>query len=176
MTAQISSTPRAAAVTVGTLPLAARFSLRLRRDRRAGAAAALGLDLPDRIGRTAAQGGRRALCLGPDEWQIDAPGEEAAAIRAALPAGLPHALVEVTDREVTFLLEGPGARDLLAIGVARDLSRLEVGRGARTVFDGVQAVLVREDDERWTLSVWRSFAPHVEDLLHRGALEIALGL
>jgi sarcosine oxidase, subunit gamma len=77
---------------------------------------------------------------------------------------------------VTFRIEGPGALDLLSVGIAREVGRIEVGRGARTVFDGVQAVLVREGEDRFTLSVWRSFAPHVEELLTRGARELALGL
>ncbi|TNC52369.1 sarcosine oxidase subunit gamma [Rubellimicrobium rubrum] len=176
MTAQIHSFPPSPAITVETLPLAARFSLRLRPEHREEAKAALGLPLPDRIGRTATEGARRALCLGPDEWQIDAPEAEADAIRRALPRGLAHALVEVTDREVTFRLQGPAVLDLLAVGIARDVSRMEVGRGTRTVFDGVQAVLVREAEDRFTLAVWRSFSPHVEELLQRGAREIALGL
>jgi len=174
MTAQLHSFPRSP-VTVETLPLAARFSLRLRPEDREAAEAALGLPLPERIGRTASTGSVRALCLGPDEWQLDAPDSEAPRIATAL-NGLPHALVEITDREVTFLLEGPGALDLLAIGLARDAARIAVGQGARTVFDGVQAVLVREGDTRFTLAVWRSFAPHVEELLARGVQELALGL
>ncbi|MBP1806196.1 sarcosine oxidase subunit gamma [Rubellimicrobium aerolatum] len=176
MTAQIHSFPRSTAVAVTVLPLEARFSLRLRAASREAAEAALGLPLPDRIGRTSEQGGRRALCLGPDEWRLDVPAAEAAAVAGALEGGIPHALVEVTDREVTFLIEGPGSLDLLAIGIARDVRRLEVGRGARTVFDGVQAVLVREGEERFTLAVWRSYASHVEELLRQGAREIALGL
>jgi sarcosine oxidase subunit gamma len=171
MTVQNHSFPP---VTVEVLPLAARFSLRLRAANHEAAGAALGLPLPHRIGRTTTSGALRALCLGPDEWQIDAP--EAGAVWDAPLDGIPHALVEVTDREVTFGLEGPGVLDLLSIGIARDVGRMEVGRGARTVFDGVQAVLVRDGEERFTLSVWRSFAPHVEELLHRGAREIALGL
>jgi sarcosine oxidase, subunit gamma len=79
MTAQIHSFRRSP-VAVEALPLAARFSLRLRAEDREAAEAALGLPLPDRIGRTAGQGARRALCLGPDEWQIDVPANEAGAI------------------------------------------------------------------------------------------------
>lgn len=175
MTAQLRSVPRPP-VTVETLPLAARFSLRLRPEHRQAAEAALRLSLPGRIGRTASDGTRRVLCLGPDEWQIDAPEAEVEAIRDALAGRTPHALVEITDREVTFGIEGPGALDLLAVGIAREVTRMEVGRGARTVFDNVQAVLIREAEDRFTLTVWRSFAPHVEELLSRGAQELALGL
>lgn len=175
MTAQIHSFPPAP-VTLAVLPLEARFSLRLRPENRGEAEAALGLPLPDRIGRTASADKWRALCLGPDEWQIDAPETAADTFRDALTGRVPHALVEITDREVTFRLSGPGALDLLAIGIARDVGRMEVGRGARTVFDGVQGVLVREAEDRFTLSVWRSFAPHAEELLMRGVRELALGL
>lgn len=173
MTVQTRSFPRPP-VTVEVLPAVARFSLRLRPVDRDAAAVALGLDLPERIGQVGTAGACRALCLGPDEWQIDAPESEAPRIGIALAGVVPHALVEISDREVSFAIEGPGAPDLLAIGIARDLVRLAVGRSARTVFDGVQAVLVREGEARFTLSVWRSFAPHVEELLHRGARELAL--
>ena len=175
MTAQIHAFPRPP-VTVEVLPLAARFSLRLRAANREAAEAALDLALPDRIGRTASRGERRVLCLGPDEWQLDVPAGGAESVRAALEGHIPHAVVEITDREVTLRIEGPGALDLLSIGISREVGLMEVGRGARTVFDSVQAVLIREAPDRFTLSVWRSFAPHAEELLARGARELALGL
>jgi sarcosine oxidase subunit gamma len=176
MTAQIHSFSQSPAVSVERLPLEARFSLRLRPEHRDLAEAALHVPLPERVGRIGSEGARRALCLGPDEWQVDLPEAEGDDLRDALQGRIPLALVEVTDREVTFRIEGSGALDLLSIGIAREVGRIEVGCGARTAFDGVQAVLVREGEACFTLSVWRSFAPHVEDLLTRGVREIALGL
>lgn len=171
MTAQNQSHPDAG-VALAELPRAARYALRLRPEGVAAVGAALGLELPARIGGISSGGGWRALRLGPDEWQIDGPAGPA----PELPADPPHALVEVTDREVTWRLEGPRAIDLLSIGIARDLRRIAPGSGRRTVFDGVQAVLVREAEDAFTLSVWRSFAPHVLDLLTVGIRELRAGV
>ena len=169
MTAQIHSFPDAG-VTIAERGPVARFSLRLRDGD--AASAALGLALPRKVGAIATAGDRRALCLGPDEWLVDGPEGE----RQSLPEGFPHALVDVSDREVTFRIEGPRAAELLSIGIARNLAHLVPGTGCRTVFDTAQAVLVREAEQVFTLSVWRSFAPHVAELLEIGQRELACGL
>ena len=163
--------------TITELPPATRISLRLA-DREA-AAAALGVDLPARIGTRVAAGARSALCLGPDEWLIDAPASDGANLAAAL-ADLatrhPISAVEVSDREVTLALEGPAVLDLLATGCPLDLARMPVGAGTRSVFDSAQIVLTREAQDRFHLTVWRSFAPHVRSLLDIAARELAAGL
>lgn len=171
MTAQIHELP-SAGVRVTELPPRARFSLRLREAGIAAASAALALELPRRIGQTTTAGGRRALMLGPDEWLIEGPDGD----RPALPEGLPGALVDISDREIAFRIEGPRAAELLSIGIARDLRRLAPGRGCRTAFDSAQVVLLREAEDAFTLSVWRSFARHVADLLAIGQRELACGL
>jgi sarcosine oxidase subunit gamma len=168
----MTATTLSPVVAVTEMAPAARFSLRLREGTRAAASAALGLDLPVVIGRIAAGGGRRALMLGPDEWLIEGPAGDA----PALPADLPHALVDISDREIVYRVEGPGALDLLATGIARDLRRVAVGTGRRTAFDGVQVVLTREGETAFTLAVWRSFAPHVAALLAEARRELAVGL
>ncbi|MFO1144246.1 MAG: hypothetical protein U1E59_18080 [Amaricoccus sp.] len=53
---------------------------------------------------------------------------------------------------------------------------MPVGSGARTVFDSVQIVLTREADDRFNLTVWRSFAPHLTALLGLARAELAAGL
>lgn len=171
MTAQIHAFP-SSGVSIAALPPAARFSLRLREANIPAASAALGLALPERIGAMAGGNGRRALCLGPDEWLLEVPEGD----RPALPAGLPHALVDISDREIVFRVEGPRAMDLLSIGVARKLAALRPGTGCRTAFDTAQVILVRESDTVFTLSVWRSFASHVAELLEIGQRELATGL
>ncbi len=140
-------------------------------------AAAAGLALPTTIGARSTDGARTALCLGPDEWLIEAPESERASLLAVL-AGIDQAssAVEVSDREITLALEGPRVLDLLATGCPRDLATMAVGSGARTVFDTVQVVLVREADDRFHLTVWRSFAPHVRALLTLATAELAAGL
>lgn len=168
-----------APVQIDRLPLAARFTLRLTAADRAAAATALGVALPDRIGALSTSATRRALCLGPDEWQIDAGATETAEIRAAFAAiyaAHPHSLVEVTDREVTFRLSGPRAAELISVACPRDPALMPAGCGARTIFDVAQAVLIREAEDSYTLSVWNSFAPHVGELLEIANAELAAGL
>lgn len=157
---------------------AARFCLRVAPGDRAAASEALGLDLPARIGERVRAGEREALCLGPDEWVIHAPAGEREAIAAASAAlaDVPHSLVDVSERERAIRLDGARAADLLAVGCPLDLSRLAPGRGTRTVFDGVTVVLRREAEDRFVLEAWRSYAPHVWQVLATANRELAAGL
>ena len=176
---ETGTAPLAAGVRVTELPASARFSLRAGPAERATAASAFGLDLPARVGARASAAGRSALCHGPDEWVLHAPEAEAAAIRdafAAIAAEASHSLVDISDREIALGLEGPAVLDLLACGCPRDLARLPVGAGTRTVFDSAQVVLTREAEDRFRLEVWRSFAPHVRALLTTATAELAAGL
>lgn len=177
----VLNAPRAFAGTAAprVTPLAptARFALRAADP--GAAAIALGIALPARVGARARSGSRTALCLGPDEWLIEAPDADAAALAASfaeIAARTPLSAVDVSDREITLEISGPAARDLLAAGCPRDLSRMPVGEGARTVFDSAQIVLTREEEDRFNLTVWRSFAPHVQALLEKARAEIAIGL
>ena len=163
----------AAGVTITELPPATRIALRL------DDPGAAGLGLPTTIGARATEGSRTALCLGPDEWLIEAPETDAAALAAVLAdlaARQPVSTVEVSDREITLRLEGPAVLDLLATGCPRDLAKVPVGNGVRTLFDTAQVVLTREAEGRFHLTVWRSFAPHVRALLDLAARELATGL
>ena len=166
-------------VEITRLPEEARFSFRIAVGGVAAASKAFGVDLPTTIGGMAANGSRRALCLGPDEWQLDTSASERDAVVSAFAgiyAAAPHSLVEVTDREFTYQISGEQAEELLTVGVPRDMALVTVGSGTRTLFDTVPAILVREADNRFTLSVWRSFAPHAEELLHIANKEFAAGL
>lgn len=171
------TTTTAAGVTVTELAPTTRIALRTADP--AGTGIALGVALPSRIGDRTAEGARSALCLGPDEWLVEAPEAEGGALLATL-ADLatrqPLSAVAVSDREVTWRLEGPAVLALLATGAPRDLARMPVGSGARTLFDTAQVVLTREADDRFHLTVWRSFAPHVRSLLDRATAELAAGL
>ena len=88
----------------------------------------------------------------------------------------PVSAVDVSDREITYRLEGPAVLDLLATGCPLDLAKMPTGNGTRTVFDTAQIVLTREAEDRFHLTVWRSFAPHVRALLDIAARELAAGL
>jgi sarcosine oxidase, subunit gamma len=173
----VMNTPFDARVTIGELPPGTRISLRIA-DRDA-ATAALGFALPSTTGDRGTAGERSALCLGPDEWVVEAPAAEGAALTdalAELATRQPVSAVEVSDREITWQLEGPAVLDLLATGCPLDLAKMPVGNGTRTVFDSVQAVVTREAGDRFRLTVWRSFAPHVRALLDIASRELAAGL
>lgn len=160
-----------AGVTIAELQPTTRISLRL------ADPAASGIGLPVQVGSRSVDGTRTALCLAPDEWLVEVPEAGRDGLLAAL-AGttVPMSAVEVSDREITFALEGPGVLDLVATGCPRDLARMPVGSGARTVFDTAQVVLTREAEDRFHLTVWRSFLPHVRALLDIAQRELAAGL
>ena len=163
---------RAARVSVPPAP--GRLSLRARKPALPALGAALGLVLPERIGQRATGDGIEAICLGPDEWTILAPADGVAGLIAA-GAGVdhPHSLVDISGREVTLLIEGPRAADLLTLACPRDIAAIPVGEGRRTVFDGTTVLLWRDDENRFRMDIWNSFADHQGQLLEAGARELA---
>jgi len=138
--------------------------------------AALGLSLPGRIGQRSAEGALEALRLGPDEWVLLARPEDAESLTAACAAvypDLPHSLVDISAREMTFVIEGDRATELLTIGCPRDIATIPTGEARRTVFDGATVILWRDAPTRIRMDCWNSFAPHLYELLEIGAREIA---
>ncbi|SOC28553.1 sarcosine oxidase subunit gamma [Thalassospira xiamenensis] len=164
------------AVRVALLPPVARFSLRAATPEQKALSKALGAPLPAKIGQCGRKGDIEIICLGPDEWTIIAPEDQAGTINdacAAIYAKTPHSLTEISDREVTVRITGPKASDLITIGCPRDLDQLPTGEARRTVFDGVTTVLWRDGEQNYRLDLWRSFAPHVIALLETGCAELA---
>ena len=133
----------------------ARWSLRAR-DAKA-LAKSVGHKVPVKIGTT--EGGM--ACLGPDEWLLRLPAG------AAIPMGegLPLSVVDISERAITLVLEGPRAIDVLQSGAPRDLSKMAIGEARRTIYETVEMVLIREGAERWSVDVWRSFAPYLREAL-----------
>jgi sarcosine oxidase subunit gamma len=165
-------------VSIAAAPPVARFNLRVRAGDIAAASTAFGVTLPQRVGQGAHADGRSAWALGPDEWLLHAQAEDAASIVdafASIRAVTPHSLVDISDREVTFVLEGERVEELLTIGCPINLRRLAPGAAKRTIFDTAQIVLLRDAPDRFRIEVWRSFASHVEDLLRIGDAELASG-
>jgi len=166
-----------APATITELPPSARFSLRTADPD--AVSTGLALAIPKKIGARTVAGARSVLCLGPDEWLVEALEGEGGAIvetLAGLATATPLSAVEISDREITLALAGPAVLDLLATGCPRDLAKLPVGSGCRTLFDTVQVVLTREAEDRFHLTVWRSFAPHLRGLLDIALRELATGL
>ncbi len=163
------------AARVSILQPQGRLSLRARGDL-APLNAALGLTLPERIGTRAAAGETEVVRLGPDEWTILTPShgiDGVISACAAVYADLPHSLVNISGREMTLLIEGPRAAELLTLGCARDIDTIPVGEARRTNFDGVSVVLWRDAENRFRMDIWNSFVSHLGHLLETGCRELA---
>ena len=81
---------------------------------------------------------------------------------AATGEGQAVSVVDVSDRSVGYVLEGPRAIEVIEAGCPRDVRKLAVGAAVRTVWEGVEIVLLREGEARYVVEVWRSFAPWLE--------------
>lgn len=140
----------------------ARWSLRARDAKVLGKL--IGRKLPTKIGTSEGD----AVCLGPDEWLVRASEG------TVLPdgAGLPLAVVDTSERAVTLVLEGPRAEAVLQTGCPRDLTKFAVGEARRTVFEGVEMILLRTASDRFEVDVWRSFAPWLHLALTKAAAHL----
>ncbi|HVL73301.1 MAG TPA: sarcosine oxidase subunit gamma family protein [Beijerinckiaceae bacterium] len=139
------------------------------------AAQALGLEPPP-LNRAAAADEHAMLRLGPDEWLLLAPPAAsglAHRVRQAL-GDAPHALVDVSQRQVAYLVTGPRAADLLAAGCPLDLDAFSVGTATRTLLGKAEIVLWRTE-EAWRLEVARSFALYALAFLREAAREHKAG-
>lgn len=135
-----------------TISLAApmmRYSLRARQPQ--ALETLLGVKVPKKIGAT--EDG--IACLGPDEWLLRAP----TGTKMVSGAGLPVSLVDISERAVCLVVEGPRCVEVLNAGCPLDLDKFAVGRATRTIFETVEIVLLRLDEDRFHVEVWRSFAP-----------------
>ena len=149
-------------VTITLAPPLAQFSLRARD--RAALEVLLGRTLPAKIGTIDGE----IACLGPDEWLLRGvqgtpipPGE-----------GLPLARTEVSERAICLIVEGPRAAELLMAGCPLDLARFATGRATRTIFETVEITLIRSDEHRFEVEVWRSFAPWLHLALTTAAAQL----
>jgi sarcosine oxidase subunit gamma len=153
---------------VRLLPPVERRILRGRAAALVAAGRALNLDLPQ-AGGTAAANGCTALWLGPDEFLLLAPPEANACwplLQTAL-ADLPHACVDVSQRQVAFEVAGEHAAAALNTGCPLDLelAAFPAGHCTRTVFGKAGIILWRTAADRFHVEVWRSFAAYVSRLL-----------
>ena len=137
------------------------------------AAEVIGLSNPSGL-RASHDEHRAILWQGPDEWLILSPEVERVALLKRLETALtqaPHALVDVSHRNVAVRLEGEAATRLLATGIMLDLDEaaFPVGMTTRTLFGKADVTLWRQAPQRFHLETWRSFAPYVIGLLQAGA-------
>lgn len=167
----------AAGLTISTAEDCARFVLRIDPARLALAEKAFGCSLPEKIGSMVTSKEHRAICLGPDEWLLHAPTEQAGEISGQfdeLYADCIHSLVEISDREVGMSVSGPKAALAINSNCPRDLDQIHAGSAIRTIFDSTPITLIKTSETDYRIEVWRSFADHVWDLLASAAKEINL--
>ncbi|QUD89067.1 sarcosine oxidase subunit gamma [Phenylobacterium montanum] len=170
----------AAPLGLAAAPPMARFVLRGRDEALAAAEVALGFALPHQACRAAGAGERHALWLGPDEWLLLAPAGQAESLSAALEQamdGLPHALVEVSQRQTGLVVTGALAETLLSVGCPLDLApaAFPVGMCTRTVMAKVEVVLWRTGSDAFHIEVWRSFAAYAWRFLEAAGAEFVGG-
>jgi sarcosine oxidase subunit gamma len=82
----------------------------------------------------------------------------------------------ISDREFTIAITGTRAQEFLTVACPLDLSRMAPGTAKRTLFDSAQVVLIRDAEDAFRIEVWRSFFPHVSELLVIAQREFACGL
>lgn len=154
----------------------ARFSFRGDAIAADTAGKAFGVALPKVPLTSNANDSAAALWLGPDEWLLIGGGE--AATMFGLMNGkegyVPHALVDVSERNVALIVSGPKAARLINSQLFLDLDEtvFPVGMATRTVFAKAEIVLWRTAPERFVIECWRSFLPYVAGLLVEAAREL----
>jgi sarcosine oxidase subunit gamma len=127
---------------------------------------ALGVRLPTDPNTFTADVARWALWLGPDEWLLVGPPAAGffneAKVRAAL-GDRPGSVVDVSAQRVDVIVDGPGARDLLAHCCALDLhpSVFRMGMCAQTLVAQVQVILWRPAEDSFHLLTRLSYVDHL---------------
>ncbi len=150
---------------------AARFILQGGRQARSAAGDAFGVAMPEDACRANTNNGRSSLWLGPDEQLLIAPAADARDIAATLEtalAGVPHSLVEVSQRQLAIDVNGPGASTMLNTGCPLDLdpAAFPPGMCTRTILGKAEIVLWRRSAEEYHLEIWRSYVDYVLAWMH----------
>lgn len=158
-------------------PPLARLIFRGDTTARSAAGMAFGIELPVGAGRAATDGTRAALWLGPDEHLLLAPDGDAAGLQARIASALgsqAHSVVDVSQRQVGFNVQGPHAQWLLEsqCPLPLNLRDFPVGMCTRTLFGKAEIVLWRQAEQVFRLEVWRSFSLYVVQMLQEVAREL----
>jgi sarcosine oxidase subunit gamma len=173
--AEPDSRARSDVVVIRLLAPRARFSLRIDLSLLARAKTVAGFTLGMPINRSTTAVGRTAMRLGPDEWLLSGPENEAAQIVGEMEetlAPLHHALVDVGHRHVALSVSGPRAADVINGGCALDLASpaFPAGAATRTLLGKAEIFLSKWDDvPTFEIECARSFAAYVRDFLHDAA-------
>jgi sarcosine oxidase, subunit gamma len=159
------------------LPDAVKLSFRGRPSSFEATGNAFGIPLPQTACRFFANGSRAVYWLGPDEWLLQATGEQTAAVYASMEAALSGhscALVDVSHCSDAFAVKGRMSNFVLSHGCPLDLSEaaFPVGMCTRTLLGKATIMLSRPDIQTFHVDVWRSFSPYVWQLLDEARHEL----
>ena len=127
------------------------------------------------IGTAVRSGDAVLMRTGPEQIWIVGQGQthpQESAIRAAIPPGV-GTLTSLSHSRTRIFIDGPPARDILAKGIAIDLSadRFPVDCFAMTGLDHTPILLHRAAADRFEIYAMRTFALTVWDWLTDAALE-----
>ena len=170
-----------------SLPPATRFAFHGNAAARVAATAAWEVGFSEHACRALSDDHRATLWLGPDEYLLlkwaanateasSASANEASSLERAL-TGQPHALVDISHRQLALIVGGPHAADILngACPLDLHLAAFPVGMCTRTVFAKADIVLWRRGADTFHVEVWRSFAGYVTGILREVASEFYPG-
>lgn len=138
----------------------------------AAASEILGLRLPDRAKTSATGEAWTALWLGPTEWLLLGRDERAATwVHDSQDLPALASVVDVSNRNVGLVVDGPAAEAVIAEGCPQDLRlrSFPVGACSRTVLSKAEIVLWRTDEHRFEIECWRSFADYVWTFLEEAS-------
>ena len=112
-----------------------------------------------------------AYWLGPDQWLLTSDTKTADDIISHIDATLSGQLYAATDMSssnVCFVLSGPAARTVLAMGCGIDVhkSAFTTGHCVQTVFANVLLFIAAVEDNRFDLYVDRSHARYLSRWIH----------
>jgi sarcosine oxidase, subunit gamma len=166
--------------SLSVLPDAAKFVFRGRASSWAAMGEAFGMELPQIVNRFSQSGNRKVCCLGPDEWLLEAVGEDPAGLYPALsPSVASHAcsLVDVSHRSDGLEITGMMSEYILNHGCPLDLTERQfpVGMCTRTILGKSPIVLSRTERATFQIDVWRSFSTYVWALLDEARQELRSG-
>lgn len=147
-----------------------RWSLRCRTADVAAISVLLDLELPANMGSSAVKAQRAALLLGPDEWLLRSAADDKTWVHALTASEIfgRCSLVDVSHRQVAFLIDWTAAEDVLTLGCPLDLTdaAFPTGMCTRTVF-GKAEVLLWRVQAGLVLETARSFGNYISSLLIR---------
>jgi sarcosine oxidase subunit gamma len=165
-------------LAIRLLPPRARFTLRVAPAVLPPGGEVAGFALDVAINRFKASARGRVLRLGPDEWLLWAPEDDAGRMATDVAAGLAgrhHSLVDLSQGRAGFAVSGREAASVLNGGCPLDLSpaAFPAGAATRTLIGKCEVILARADDgAAFDVEAGRSFAPYLRDFLIEAAREL----